>query len=104
MRLLREANSYTQEQVADFLDIQRSAYANYENGVREMPFEKLDRICDLLGCELQVLLEENTDVVNDTLVCVFRADGLSASDLKETADFKSIVLEYMKMKRIAAAS
>ena len=34
LKALREANCYTQEQVASYLGVQRSAYANYESGER----------------------------------------------------------------------
>ena len=42
MKALREANSYTQEQVAAYLGINRSAYANYESGEREAPIDVLE--------------------------------------------------------------
>ena len=35
LKLLREANSFTQDQVASFLGINRSIYSNYESGDRE---------------------------------------------------------------------
>ena len=37
IKRLRVANDFTQEKVADFLGIGRSAYANYEAGTREIP-------------------------------------------------------------------
>ena len=100
LKLLREANCYTQQQVADFLGIGRSAYSNYEAGDREAPIEILEKAASLMGCELAVLFEEEEDVVEDMLVCAFRADDFSESDMSEIADFKSIVLNYMKMKRM----
>ena len=47
MKALREANSYTQEQVAAYLGINRSAYANYETGEREAPIDVLEKACNL---------------------------------------------------------
>ena len=102
LKALREANGYTQEQVANFLGIGRSAYANYEAGERETPMEVMERACELLGCELALLFDEDEQAVKNMLVCAFRADNLSVNDMKEVAAFKNIVLNYMKMERLMA--
>ena len=38
--------------------------------------------------------------LHGALACAFRADNLSPADMKEVADFKNIVLNYMKMERL----
>ncbi len=35
---LREASGFTQEQIASFIGVGRSAYSNYGMGIRELPF------------------------------------------------------------------
>ena len=102
LKALREANGYTQEQVANFLGIGRSAYANYEAGERETPMEVMERASELFGCELALLFDEDEQAVINMLVCAFRADNLSVNDMKEVAAFKNIVLNYMKMERLMA--
>ena len=102
LKALREANGYTQEQVANFLGIGRSAYANYEAGERETPMEVMERASELFGCELALLFDEDEQAVKNMLVCAFRADNLSVNDMKEVAAFKNIVLNYMKMGRLMA--
>ena len=102
LKALREANGYTQEQVANFLGIGRSAYANYEAGERETPMEVMERASELFGCELALLFHEDEQAVKNMLVCAFRADNLSVNDMKEVAAFKNIVLNYMKMERLMA--
>lgn len=102
LKALREANRYTQEQVASYLGIQRSAYANYESGEREAPIEILAKASELMGCELGLLFDENQNAVKDMLICAFRAENLCDNDLMEIAEFKNIVLNYIKMKRILA--
>lgn len=102
LKALREANGYTQEQVANFLSIGRSAYANYEAGERETPMEVMERARELFGCELALLFDEDEQAVKNMLVCAFRADNLSVNDMKEVAAFKNIVLNYMKMERLMA--
>ena len=102
LKALREANGYTQEQVANLLGIGRSAYANYEAGERETPMEVMERASELFGCELALLFDEDEQAVKNMLVCAFRADNLSVNDMKEVAAFKNIVLNYMKMERLMA--
>ena len=81
LKLLRDANGYKQETVAEFLGVNRSAAA-------------------LFGCELSLLFEEEEKALHGALACAFRADNLSPADMKEVADFKNIVLNYMKMERL----
>lgn len=101
LKVLREANDLTQEQMASYLGIGRSAYANYEAGDREAPLAVLEGAAALLGCELELLFEEDAETVkNEMLVCAFRTDGLTDGDMKEVARFKRVVLEYMKMKKM----
>ena len=101
LKVLREANDLTQEQMSSYLGIGRSAYANYEAGEREAPLEVLERSASLLGCELDLLFEEDVETVKDQMmVCAFRTDGLTDADMKQVARFKQVVLEYMKMQKM----
>lgn len=100
LKRLREANRFSQEQVSSFLDIKRSTYSNYESGDREAPLSVLEKASNLFGCELYLLFEENETIVNDMLVCAFRIDNLSDSDMSEVARFKSIVKSYLKMDQL----
>lgn len=100
LKRLREFNNFSQTQVANFLGINRSTYSNYELGEREAPFEILEEVSHLYGCDLYVLFEENEEAFNDALVCTFRVDNLSNSDLQEIAGFKDIVKSYLKISRL----
>lgn len=100
LRSLRTANGLTQEKVAAYLGINRSAYANYEAGEREAPLEVLESACRLFGCELNMLFCEDKEALQGMLVCAFRADDLCEQDMKEVASFKNVVLNYIKMQRL----
>ena len=63
IKLLREASNYTQENVASFLGIGRSAYSNYELGDRELPLACMEKLADLYGCDAYLFYEENKNVV-----------------------------------------
>ena len=103
LKQMRDFNQFSQEQVAEFLGIKRSTYSNYESGDREAPLEVLEKTSHLYGCELHVLFEENVSTFHDSLVCTFRVDNLSNSDLNEIANFKDIVKSYLKMCRLQKA-
>ena len=102
LKLLREANNYTQEIVSDYLGIKRSTYSNYETGDREAPWIILDKLASLYGCDLYDLESEDKDVLQGVIACAFRVDSLSVEDMKQVAAFKQLVMNYMKMKKIAA--
>lgn len=102
LKLLREANHYTQENVSDYLGIKRSTYSNYETGDREAPWTVLEKLANLYGCDQYDLESEDKDVLQGLLACAFRVDSLSAEDMKQVAAFKQMVMNYVKMKKIAA--
>lgn len=100
IRTLREANKFTQSDVATFLGIERSAYANYEAGLRDMPLIFLEKTAELLGCELDVLFEEDIEKLKNVLTCAFRVDNLESQDIEQIAKFKGIVNSYLKINQL----
>jgi len=101
LKIIRESSGFTQQQLADYLGIKRSAYSNYELGDRQIPLAVLEKVSQLLGCELNIFFEENPQEVEDALLCAFRSDGLSVQDMKVLAEFKNIVRNYIKISRLA---
>jgi transcriptional regulator with XRE-family HTH domain len=100
LKYLRELNNYKQDDLASFLKINRSTYANYECGDRETPLGVLEKISDLYGCDLATLWEENQEAVEEMLSCAFRVENISVSDMQEIARFKKIVKNYFKINRL----
>ena len=85
LKKTRELSGFTQEQVAKSIGVERSAYSNYESGVREVPFH---------------LVEAD----NEILATAFRISDVEEGDLKEIAHFKDLVKSYLKMERIGNGS
>ena len=98
LKLFRESLNFTQDKVASYLDIDRGRYANYESGNREMPYQLMEKICELYGIGLISLYEEDEQKVRDELVCAFRTDNLNEDDLRGISSFKKIVRNYLKLK------
>ena len=94
LRKIRELSGFTQEQIAKSIGIERSAYSNY-------PYDILERISNMFGCEPFILFEDNIQADNEIMATAFRISDLEDNDLKEIANFKDIVKSYLKMERIA---
>ena len=97
IKLLRQASNYTQENVASFLGIGRSAYSNYESGDRVLPLSCMEKLADLYGCDAYMLYEENESVIEDMLATAFRVDNLSPADMEQIAAFKRVVKNSLMM-------
>ena len=100
IKAIRKKLGYTQETVADVLGIARPTYSEYETKDIEIPFNTLEKLSDFFGVELASFFAENENQLNDSLVCAFRMENASVDDLKRITHFKSIVKNYIKMKRI----
>ena len=97
IKRMREASNYTQVSVATFLGIGRSAYSNYEAGLRELPLEHMEKLADLYGCDAYLMYEEDVDLVENMLATAFRVDNLTASDMEQIATFKKVVKNSLMM-------
>ena len=97
IKIFRDANNFTQEQVANFLGIERGTFSNYELGSREIPVELLVQLSHLYGIELSDFFIEEEDKLEKSLICSFRMENLSDADLKAVSSFKDIVKNYLKM-------
>lgn len=103
LRSFRRFNRFTQEQVTLFLGLEnRSTYSNYESGDREAPLDVLEKCADLYGCDLSMFFEENDESAQEMLICAFRVDDISQSDMEEIAAFKNIVKNYLKINSFLA--
>ena len=102
IKRLRDASGFTQDIVANYLNVNRSAYANYETGARELPLQLMEKLADLYGCEMYDLYSEDVDVVSTMLATAFRVDTLSREDIEQIAAFKRIVNNSLKMDKLLA--
>lgn len=100
IKRLRDASGFTQDSVANYLNVNRSAYANYETGARELPLNLMEKLADLYGCEMYDLYSEDMDVVSRMLATAFRVDTLSREDMEQIAVFKRIVNNSLKMDKL----
>lgn len=45
LKLLRKEQAISQQEVADAIGVTKSAYSNYEQGIREPSFDVLKKLC-----------------------------------------------------------
>ncbi|MFC4871744.1 helix-turn-helix transcriptional regulator [Negadavirga shengliensis] len=100
LQVLRQKMALTQEQVADYLQINREEVSYYENGKRSMPSSLLSKIANLFGVDEYDLFEEDMGMARVNLALAFRADTLDPEDLEQIAGFKKIVMNYLRMKTV----
>lgn len=60
LRYLREKNGYTQRQVADYLNIERSTYTYYEIGKTKPDLEALKKLSAFFHVSIDYLLDNKT--------------------------------------------
>jgi len=58
---LRVDKDLSQKELAEILNVTRSAYSNYENGIRDVPVEILARLADFYGTSVDYIIGR-TDV------------------------------------------
>lgn len=95
LRDLRKKHSkYSQQEMADMLNISRSTYTYYETGKSEPGQEKLKKICDILNVDFNTLLGYAEDGLNALV-----ASGDSSNDIfgALSPNEEQIILAYRSM-------
>lgn len=59
LKAARKDCGYTQKQVAEYLDVVESCYANWEQGRTEPNIETLRRLSDLFGVSIDELIKNS---------------------------------------------
>lgn len=91
LRAAREQRGFTQQQVADFMGIDKSTYCGYETGKRQPDVPKIKQLSKALGVSGDVLLETGFEKT-PTLVS---EDGLD-DETKEIAEAYKIADPYVQ--------
>ena len=96
LRELRKSNTnFSQQEMADMLNISRSTYTYYETGKSEPGQEKLRKICKILNTDFNTLLGYFSDNSSTVLVAEENDDGNKVSSL--TPYEEQIILAYRSM-------
>jgi transcriptional regulator with XRE-family HTH domain len=95
---LREDNGFSQSSVAGFLNVDQSLISKLEKGERSINIDLLEKLANLYGCKVSDFNEDNP--VSQRVKIAFRANSLSADDLKVIHDIKRIALNCVFMTEL----
>ena len=56
----REASGYTQEEIAEMLNLNKASYARYEQGTAELTITRLAQLADIFECGLDQLVVDTS--------------------------------------------
>jgi len=89
IRALREAKGYSQEYMADMLNISQSAYACLESGKTSLRVERLFQILELLDTDIASLLNKKSvanSSANGSETSALENKGIGMPELKGVYD------------------
>lgn len=113
MKMYRGKCKYTQQQIAEVLNINRTTYTKYETGISEPSNDLLGKICAIFGVDYNAILGgydargvslEDSDNVNDAFLSdgVLKMNTLSSDERSLIAAFRSLsnedrtkIIEYV---------
>lgn len=94
---IRSTHGFTQEQIAVFLQIDRTLLAKFEKGERSLGLSVLEKACGLFGCSL---LELERDTPYTPLTVAFRAKELTVEDMEAVSKIQKLVINTQRMKKM----
>ena len=101
LKILRDKNGYTQEQVGCYLDLDQSMIAKIESGTRSIGISELSKLANLYGCEMNNLINCS---ITTPLALAYRATNVEKEDLEAIARIKKIVFNLRFMEKIISES
>lgn len=98
LKQLRKESKITQEQMANYLNVDQSMVTKLENGTRSLNVTLIEKICNLFGCSQAYLLGEDDSYI--PLNFAFRSNGVQAEDLESIAAVNRIVMNIRLMNEM----
>lgn len=95
---LRKKINITQEQMADFLNLEQSSISKFESGERTLSVSNLEKACYLFGVSVNEIYKESYNMRE--LSPSFRKTNLSVESLAAISDINKIALNIMEMEAI----
>ncbi len=98
LRQLREESMITQEQLAQYLGVDRFMIGKMENGTESLNISLMEKICSLFGCSEAYLMGEEDGHI--PLDFAFRSSGIRAEDLESVAAVNRIAMNLRYMNEM----
>ncbi len=98
LRQLRKESGITQEQLAQYLEVDQTMITKLENGTRNLNTTLLEKICSLFGCTEEYLLGQ--DDIYIPLNFAFRTNSIQSDDLESVAAINKIAMNIRYMNGV----
>lgn len=95
---LRKKINITQEQMADYLNLEQSTISKFESGERSLSVTNLEKSCALFGINTNDIYKKSA--TSNVLSPSFRKTTLSISSLEDIANINRIAMNVIEMKAI----
>lgn len=99
LKQARETLGYTQEQVAEKLDIGRPRYSDIENGKRNIPLKELYAFCEFFARPIEYFLKESA-VVESGFKVLFRKTAGDREATKVVTEFENLCERMYDLEEI----
>lgn len=103
LRIVRNEHGYTQEELADKMNVSQKTISSWETGRTSPKFEESRRLCELYGCTLEYLTGTKQHDSNDITIddIMFRLKSFDVETLKKISDYADFLIEERyKYKKI----
>ncbi len=97
-RRFRRKTNISQEQMAEYLDLEQSSISKFENGERSLSMSNLEKACALFGIKTSDIFKGESSV--DNLSPAFRKTNLSTASLDDLSNINRIALNILEMRAI----
>ncbi|HIY02626.1 MAG TPA: helix-turn-helix transcriptional regulator [Candidatus Blautia faecipullorum] len=98
LKQLRKESKITQEQLANYLDVDQTMITKLENGTRNLNVTLIEKICNLFGCSDAYLMGEDDGYI--PLNFAFRSNGIQTEDLESIAAINKIIMDIRYMNEM----
>jgi len=95
-KVLREQNGFTQEQLAQYLNVDQSYISKCEKNERQFSVDILEKAGNLFGCSLEYFTNDETEY--SPAAIALRAKTVTAEDLETIATMNKIALNLSYME------
>lgn len=94
LKFLRKERNISQQEIADYLNITRQAYNNYENGKREPDYEILLKLGEYFEVTVDDLLNSNIMDTDENLIILNRnAKKMTPEQRKQLIEMAKIMFK-----------
>lgn len=103
LRIVRNEHGYTQEELADKMNVSQKTISSWETGRTSPKFEESRRLCELYGCTLEYLTGTKQHDSNDITIddVMFKMKSFDVETLKKISDYADFLIEERyKYKKI----